>query len=147
MIALEGGAKLGQLDKKLFVSLRPFQSSPGASWRDPVDIAVAHLVSDEEARRGHFLPFQRIGEHVFIAVVDPEAPAALELTEFVDGKIILCRAEEEDIMLAQDRVFGLLAGVREQRMGAWLIASGRVTAEELAAALAIAHRRNTLTAA
>ncbi len=135
MIVLEGDAKLGQLDRKLFVSLRPFQSSPGANWRDPVDIAVAHLVSDEEARKGGFLPFQRSGEHVFIAVVDPEAPAALELTEFVDGKIILCRAEEEDIMLAQDRVFGLLAGVREQRMGAWLIASGRVTAEELAAAL------------
>ncbi len=135
MITALGDAKLGQLDKKLFVSLRPFRTSPHGKWRDPVDAGAAHTVSDEDARLGRFLPFQRVGDYLFVAVVDPESSSSLVLTEFLDGKIVLCRAEAEDIMLAQDRVYGLLAGVREQRMGAWLVASGRVTAEELSAAL------------
>lgn len=135
MIVQESETQVGKLDGKLFVSLRPFQVGDDPQWHDPVDHWVARIISDEDARRDKVLPFQRAGSHVFVAAADPGSPAVLNLTEFIDGKIVLCRAEEEDIVLAQDRVFGIAYDPQEERLGSYLIASGRVTAGEVAAAL------------
>ncbi len=135
MMATDTLRSLERLDNKLFVSLRPFKLKDTDVWHDPVDASVAHTVSGVKARRGGFIPFQCSGQTVLIAADRFDSPAVLELTEFIEGRVIICRAEPEDIVMAQDRVYGLLAGETEQHMGAMLVATGRVKQADLMEAL------------
>lgn len=135
MITLGDKSCLDQIDRKLFVSLRPFRSSLSGDWMDPVDPVVAHLVIEEDARFSGFLPFQKSSKYLFVAAADPDSSAVLSFTEYTEDHVVICRAEKEDIMMALDRVFGLLPGLGELRFGSYLLATGRINAAELAAGL------------
>ncbi len=126
---------IAELEGKLFISLRPYKLHGQSVWHDPVELKVAHLISGEMSRAWQVLPFQQTGEFIFVAAVDTGSSAALSVTEFVEGKVILCRVELEDLVHAQDRVYGLLSGLPDERLGAYLIASGRISPAELSAAL------------
>jgi cellulose synthase/poly-beta-1,6-N-acetylglucosamine synthase-like glycosyltransferase len=135
MSTLISRSDVAELEGKLFVTLRPWRAPGEDCWHDPVDVAIARLIPADMSRADQVLPFQRVGSTVFVATVDPEGAAALSVTEFLEGKVVLCRVEEEDLIHAQDRVYGLLSGLPDLRLGAYLVASGRVTAAELAASL------------
>lgn len=135
MSTLISSSDVAELEGKLFVTLRPWRAPGEDRWHDPVDAAIARLIPADMSRADQVLPFQRFGSTVFVATVDPEGAAALSVTEFLEGKVVLCRVEEEDLVHAQDRVYGLLSGLPDLRLGAYLVASGQVSAAELAAAL------------
>ena len=139
MITKTGSESLSSLDSRLFVSLRPFRSEMDDVWHDPVDPYVANVIPAATSIRDQVLPFQRSGGCIFIAAVDPLSSAAISLSELMEGRVIYCRVELEDLIHAQDRVYGLLPSPAANRLGDYFIASGRVSEESLAAALAQQH--------
>ncbi len=128
-------SQLSYLDRNLFVSLRPYESPDHTSWIDPVDPSIANMVTEEQARFGNYLPFQRIENIILIAAADPDIPEVISVIEYIEGKVVLCRAEKEDIKLAQDRIYGYQPSTPDKKLGSYLLSQGKISSSQLVASL------------
>jgi cellulose synthase/poly-beta-1,6-N-acetylglucosamine synthase-like glycosyltransferase len=121
-----------------FVSLRPYRLEGEDSLVDPVDATTARILSADVARRHQLLPFARVGHCIWLAAVRPQDIMGTfrELGLPSAYTYRWCYAEREDILFAQDRVYGMVDGEGGERLGSYLLRTGRITTQDLVAALA-----------
>ncbi len=127
---------LQNLDRNCHVSLTPYLDTETNSWIDPVDPMIANLVTKSQAEYGKFLPFQRIDDHIFIAAVNPELAEVISVIEYIEGKVILCIADENDLLRAQQRIYNpeMVVGI-DEKFGSQFIQMGKISQDQLDASL------------
>ncbi len=130
-----GVSHITELEGQVFVSLQPYQLAETGELVDPVDPNIALLISPQEARNHQVLPFSKYGEYLFVAAARPHNLSDLSFIEYIDQRCIVCRAEPEDIQIAQDRVYGLTLDEEHERLGSYLLRTGAITSQQLIAAV------------
>ncbi len=125
----------GEEEVSNFFELAPYYYALQDRWVDPVDHEVARMIPAELSREANAMPIGRVGRRIFVASVDPSSEKTKELLTRVSGDHVLVKAEPADLMLAQDRVYGVPTGLADQTLGGILLREQKIGAAELAEAL------------
>ncbi|MFB5190930.1 glycosyltransferase [Alicyclobacillus fastidiosus] len=117
----------------MFISLRPWKNDQGALI-DPVSPNAANLIDADESRKWGVLPWEVIGNRVWVAYSDVAFKEDV-CKRLSSWEVIFTEALPEEIEYAQDRVYGLPKNMADIRLGGILLQQGKIEADDLLFAL------------
>ncbi|KPV42427.1 glycosyltransferase family 2 protein [Alicyclobacillus ferrooxydans] len=117
----------------MFVCLNPYKT-PEGKWVDPVSKQASALLSEEEARTHHILPWMLKDRQLWVACARTVREDVLQEVA-LHYEIVFTRALPEELEYAMDRVYGLPKELQHERLGGILLQQEKIGTEDLLYAL------------